>query len=335
MAPSTRNLLIGSSLVVVVGLCTGLVAYYSGALPGGRDRGSELAYIPADVSAVGFADVRSIMDSEFRQKLRQVMPTGTEKDRMFQETGIDIERDIDTAVAGFGNGPDSAVVVLRGRFNQARLEELALSKGAQQQQHAGRTLLVGVAPSSPGNPAPPQGHVPAMAFLADDLLALGAEPAVRKAIDAAVNHDGVTANSELMRFIAVVQGTGNAWLVGRAADITDQPHVPAQIRSQIDGIQWLSLSANIDRDVQARIRAEANDDARAEQMRTMLAGALTALKMFGEQDPRLTAALNSVQTSGTGRAIELNFQVSADLLELLAQRAGVPQPQPQLAPSQP
>lgn len=330
MAPSTRNLLIGSSLVVVVGLCTGLVAYYGGVLPGRSAVGSELAYIPADVAGVGYANVRGIMDSEFRQKLRQVMPTGTEKDRMFEETGIDIETDIDTAVAGFGNsGNADAVVILRGRFNQTRIEELALSKGATQEQYSGRTLLVGHDEDAAPNTTIEQ--VPAMAFLGDDLLALGAATSVRKAIDASVNGDGVTSNPDLMRFISTVQGTGNAWMVGRAADITSRPQVPDMVRSQTDGIQWLSFSASITRDVQGTVRAEAVDDERAQQLRTMLAGALAAVKMFGEQDPRLATALSSVRTAGTGRNIELTFQVSSDLLDVIGEHRGgnaIPAPAP-------
>jgi len=53
------------------------------------------------------------MDSQFRQKLHEVMPTGAEKDRLFAETGIDIERDIDTVVAGLTGG-DSTGARCRG-----------------------------------------------------------------------------------------------------------------------------------------------------------------------------------------------------------------------------
>jgi len=60
MSSRTRYFLIGSSLVVVVGLCTGLVAYYNGSAPGSSTaRLPELAYLPADASAVAYADVRT------------------------------------------------------------------------------------------------------------------------------------------------------------------------------------------------------------------------------------------------------------------------------------
>ncbi len=321
MAPSTRNLLIGSSLVVVVGLCTGLVAYY-GAPASSRDTVmSELAYIPADVSAVGFADVRGIMDSGFRQKLREVMPTGSEKDRLYEETGIDIERDIDTVVAGFSghDGPAGALVVFRGRFDQNRIEELALTRGAERQSYGGRTLLAGLTPPEGEHLHASTNHVPAIAFLDDDHLALGEVNAVRTAIDTAASNNGVASNAELMQFIASVQDTGNAWLVGRAADISTQPQIPDQVRGQFDGVQWISVSAAVGSDVRGLVRAQTLDDARGEQLRSVVGGAVAAARMFTQQDPRLAAALDSVQATGTGPNVELSFRISPELLDLISQ----------------
>src|SRR5690606_28832336 len=106
-------------------------------------------YIAPDASAVAFADVRSIMASEFRNRLREAMPTGEENDRFFEETGIDIEQDIDMVVASLVATPDSAasgrpegIVILRGRFDQARIEGAAVEHGAQQEQYGGRAMLV-------------------------------------------------------------------------------------------------------------------------------------------------------------------------------------------------
>jgi hypothetical protein len=328
MAPSTRNFLIGSAFVVVAGFCTGLVAYWGGALPGRDAARAEFTYIPSDVSAVAYADVRDIMDSEFHAKLRQVMKPGDEKDELFDRTGIDLERDIDSVLAGFtgpaaGSGKGGGIVVFRGRFDRARIEGLATEHGAQLEQYGGKVLLVGLndgndSPmrdqSSPGSPD----HVPALAFLDDNLLALGDVESLRRAIDSAANNQDVTTNTNLMRFISGVQGSGNAWLVGRADQITSHENVPSQVRSQVEGLEWLAISADIDKDVRGLVRAEARDDATGQQMRSILAGALAAARMFGEQDPRVAMALNSIQTTGAGRNIELSFQVPATLLDLMS-----------------
>jgi hypothetical protein len=97
MNQRTRSFLIGSAAVILLGLGTGLVAYYNGGLPTlGQSSDAELQYLPANSAAVGYADVRSIMTSEFRQKLREVLPTGEEKDKIQAEFGVDVENDIDT-----------------------------------------------------------------------------------------------------------------------------------------------------------------------------------------------------------------------------------------------
>jgi hypothetical protein len=333
MAPSTRNFLVGSAVVVIVGLCTGLVAYYGGALPArGVAARADFSYVPADVSAVAFADVREIMDSAFRQKLREVMPTGAEKDRLLEQTGINIERDIDSVLAGLtGSDAKGAVVLMTGRFDRGRIEALAMQHGARQEQYGGRALLVGLSAAGPSGASVADSQVPSIAFLDDGLLALGDVTAIRRAIDVAAGGQGVASNADMMRFISAADDSGNAWLVGRAESLAGRPEVPGQLRGHIEGLEWLSVSANIDQDVRGLIRAEARDDESGQQLRTVLAGAITAAKMFGDQDARLATALSSVQASGSGRNVELSFEVSSGLLDLLkagAPRAGLPTPAP-------
>ena len=77
MTQRTRYFLVGSSMVVMVvwhGL--GGVLQRRSAVEFGRP--SEFSYMPAESTAVAYADVRAIMGSDFRQKLRQVLPTGQE-----------------------------------------------------------------------------------------------------------------------------------------------------------------------------------------------------------------------------------------------------------------
>src|SRR5262245_49662627 len=101
MTAKTRYFLITSVLVLVVGVGTGLVAYYVG-IPGGAlfrgDGPEELQFVPSDAAVVAYADVREIMGSEVRQRIRQALPPGAgdEGQRQFQEaTGIDIQADSD------------------------------------------------------------------------------------------------------------------------------------------------------------------------------------------------------------------------------------------------
>ena len=110
----TRFFMTGAAALMVMGLGAGLVAYYNGGFPalsasptGGP---AELSYVPADASVVAFANVRDVMNSEFRQRLKGHLPHESDAhDEFQQKTGINIETDIDYVVVREGKN-------LKGRF---------------------------------------------------------------------------------------------------------------------------------------------------------------------------------------------------------------------------
>src|SRR5262245_41095450 len=147
MSQRTRYFLVGSVVVMSAVLCTGLVAYYNGNLPlrASSVGPAELVYLPTDTTALAFADVHEIMNSDFRQKLKQVLPTGQEKDRLMTELGLDIEHDIDSVVAGVSGGapaPNGALVLVRGKFNTVQLEATAVQHGARAEDYKGKHMLI-------------------------------------------------------------------------------------------------------------------------------------------------------------------------------------------------
>src|SRR6185436_20871493 len=102
MTSRTRYVVISSALVLFVGLGSGLVAYYSGfqarafSSAGGPE---ELQYVPHDAVVVAYADVRHLMGSQLRQRIRDANPNagplaGGDGQRAFEnQTGINIETD--------------------------------------------------------------------------------------------------------------------------------------------------------------------------------------------------------------------------------------------------
>ena len=63
MTKRTRYFITAASVVMLAGLGTGLVAYYSGGLPLMASRAAaneDLAYVPADSTVVAYANVRDI-----------------------------------------------------------------------------------------------------------------------------------------------------------------------------------------------------------------------------------------------------------------------------------
>src|SRR5436190_22452608 len=101
MTTRTRYFVVASLLVLVVGIGTGLVAYYAG-IPGFGNQTTldELKLLPANANLVAYANVHDIMASEVHQKIRQLIPVAGEGQREIAErTGINIETDIDEIVA--------------------------------------------------------------------------------------------------------------------------------------------------------------------------------------------------------------------------------------------
>src|SRR3954470_252606 len=72
MTNRTRYFMASSGAVVVAGLITGLVAYRGGGVQPlfASSLQTELAFVPSDAAVVAYADVRAIMDSELRQRLK-------------------------------------------------------------------------------------------------------------------------------------------------------------------------------------------------------------------------------------------------------------------------
>src|SRR5687768_15827692 len=199
MNKRTRYFVVGSAAIVIAGLCTGLVAFYNGGLTllTSTQGPSELAYLPSDATAVAYANVREVMNSEFRQKVSEALPTGEGRDEFLKETGIDIERDIDTVVASVSTDQKDAVVLVRGRFNDGQIESLLRQNAGNVEEYKGIRVASGarreVAATTADGVEVPRDAIlnedqpPAVAFLETGLLAIGSVASVKRAIDAKVS----------------------------------------------------------------------------------------------------------------------------------------------------
>lgn len=325
MAPRTRYFLIGSGLVVVVGLCSGLVAYYSGALPTRSARMAELAYLPADATMVGYANVSDIMASDFRQHLSQILPRGEEKTRFQEETGIDIERDIDAvfmaATPQTGSGRSAGVVVVRGRFDTAKIESVATGHGGMAETYGDVRMLL--SPTGTGSTSES-----GIAFLEPNLLALGNREDLRRAIDAR-NGPSAATDVDLAQAIADIDRIGNAWLVARTMSLAEHPALPEVFRQRFDDVRWVSIGADVQGSMRALVRAEARDEQAALDLRAVVNGAIAAARLGMGQDSRVQAALSSMQTSASGSSVQLEFTLPVEFLDMARQFAPQLQPGPE------
>jgi hypothetical protein len=331
MTKKTRYFMGGSAAVLVAGLGTGLVAYYGGGFPSlsaSRSGPSELSYVPADSAVVAFANVREVMDSNLRQRLKVALPNENGQKEFEKETGIDIERDIDYVVAAMtGTGSETSghpngLVVARGRFNITQLETLAREHGGVVEEYKGKRLIKVTDPDHQNNSSEseqPSGnrrdHTIILAFLEPGLVAIGSEPAIRGSIDAQLTAHSITSNNEIMELVSDIDMGNNAWAVGRFDAIANNARLPNDIASKLPAIKNFAVMTHIDGGITGTLRAETRDDQSAENLRQVVQGLLALGRM--QNDPRATALMNSLQLSGTGHTVKLSFAIPSEILDMI------------------
>ena len=314
MTKQTRYFMAGSAAVLAAGLCTGLVAFYGGGFQAlsASTGPTELSYVPADASVVAYADVRSIMDSELRQRVKPILPGHSGQDEFQRATGINIETHVDYVVASLSPGVDGSLhdsgplIVARGTFNPDQLTSLAREHGGIPEEYRGKQMI-----SSPAN------NRPAIAFLEPGLVAVGPAASVKKAIDAQMSAQSITSNDEMMSLVSDIVRTNNAWAVGRFDLLSAQAKLPEQIARQIPPVKWFAAAGHINGGISALLRAEAKDETAAENLRDVVRGFLALGRLQSQGDPRIAAIAGSMQLEGTGRTVQLTFAVPADVIELV------------------
>ena len=348
MTTKTRYFVIVSLLVLGVGLGTGLVAYYVGFPAGAQGRRggpAELGYVPRDASVIAFANVQEIMNSELRQKLRHALPMQENGQQELQnQTGINIETDIDTVVACMHpdpsgtNTPGTGMVLARGRFDETKIESLMREHGAHVENYNGKRLIVSdakdVAADVTESPAVMHRHPGsfALSFMEPGLAAIGTTTLIKSAIDLhkAGNNpqaglESVTGNEELMNLVRSLDNA-NAWAVGRFDALRTQSHLPANVLSQIPAITWFAASGHVNGGIRGTLRAEARDDESANNLRDVVRGFLALAKLGVGGKPELQAMMQSLELGGSGKTVSLSFAVPAELFDAIGAMANQRKP---------
>src|ERR1700687_888808 len=153
MTTRTRYFVIVSLLVLGVGVGTGLLAYYVGFPTSASSRAGrpdELRFVPRNATLVAYANVQEGMPSSLRERLRQALPIKPDGKRQLEnETGINVETDIDRVVAcvapavdGTSHLPATGLVLARGRFDQVKIEALMREHGAVVEEYKGGRLII-------------------------------------------------------------------------------------------------------------------------------------------------------------------------------------------------
>lgn len=332
MSKKTRYFVLASVAILVVGLTTGLVASYMG-LPvvfSSAAGPQDLEYIPPGAAVVARAEVGELVKTQFRERFRKFEPDTRERDEFEQKTGVNIEQDIESVTAAImprADGasswsPEGGVLVLaRGRFEQSRLEALAVEHGGKIEEYQGIRLVAHT------NEHTNQQDV-ALGFLDSDLIAIGSFDVIKKAIDA---HGGnnIVSNTELMKQIQDLEGN-NVWAVGRFDAIARE--VPAEFRDHVPAIQWFSAAGHVNGGLSGVLKAETRDDESAQNLREIVRGFMALAKMQAGSKPEIKTMIDSLQLGGEGKTVSIGFTVPSELFDVLeamgAKHGLAPKPQP-------
>jgi len=330
MTKRTRLFLGVASGILVVGLGTGLVAAYVGGFQNftliGGDGPAELTYVPADARVVAYADIRNVMNSEVRRKLSaSLQGTGDGAAHFKEQTGIDLETDVDYVVASSsGMGEPSQgeppLVLAKGRFDEVRIEGLIRDQGGVVEDYNGSKLLISGEKKL------------AVVFLEPGLVAIGAADAVRKSIDTKAAGSNVKGNDEVMRLVRDIDD-GDAWVVARFDALTGG-RLPAEVANQLPPINWFSARGFVNSGVDGQLRVETRDEVSAKNLQDVVRGFMALGRLQSGQHPEVAAFLDTVQLSGDGKTVSLSFSLRPEMIEALgALRAQRPAPRTTPAPT--
>jgi hypothetical protein len=319
MTSRTRSFVVLSLSVMVVGVGSGLAAYYAGfpARASSATGPDELRYVPSDAAVVAYADVREVMASALRHRMKQSLPGPENGQREFQnQTGINIETDIEHVVACLDRPaaadsklPGSGMVLARGLFDETKIEALMREHGAVVESYKGKRLIV----ASPGGPA--QAPEFALSFFKPGLVAVGNASLIRRAVDLESAGANMTSNDEVMNLVKSLD-SGNAWAVGRFDAIRSAAKLPPGL-TQLPAITWFSATGQVNDGVTGVVRAEARDDESATNLRDVVRGFLALAKLQATSKPELQALVQSLELGGSGKTVALSFSVPGAVFDLI------------------
>ncbi|HUQ86728.1 MAG TPA: hypothetical protein VM096_04160 [Vicinamibacterales bacterium] len=319
----TRYFVAVMGAILAVGLGTGLVASYMG-LPvsvfssaAGPD---ELQYVPADAAVVAYANVREVMNSQFRQRFKSLEPSQNEKNDFEEKTGLNLEQDVDSIVAavmpkdGMAKNPAGSFLILaRARYQAARLEALALEHGAEVSDYNGKRLITHHESNAAGDPT--HGDM-AFGFIEADLVAFGSLDTVKAAIDARASNRNIVSNNDMMKLVNEIDNA-NAWAVGKFDAIANKVGLPSEMASAMPAISWFSAAGHVNGGISGSFKAEAKDEATAKNLRDMMAGFLAMAKMQASNKPGMQQLADSLVISGEGNSVALAFSIPSEVLDVL------------------
>ncbi len=274
-------------------------------------RNNVLGLMPADASAVLFADFAELRTAPFVAQLFAWAPkpqADPDYAQFLKETGFDYERDLDRiAIAFVKHAPDSTLfAVADGKFDRQKISNYAVKTGTAAKSGAHTIFSVPMADST---------KKIAFTFLQSDRIALTDGRDLSADLDAKKRNEDSTewrsrferlAGSPVFVVIRKDAAAGTA-LDAQAPGGFRSP----QLSTLLDQLQWITLAGKPEND---RMRVVAEGECAAEATTRQLADLLQGVLVLAEAG--LNDAKTRQQLDPTARAAYLELLKSADISKI-------------------
>ena len=135
----------------------------------------------------------------------------------------------------------------------------------------------------------------------------------------------------MMQLIRDAAGS-TAWVVGHFDAVRKRLKLPAEVGSKVPPLRLVSAKANVNGGIRATVRAEAGDEAAAQELRDAVRGFVSLARLHSGGKAGFDSTLKSIELSGTAKTVQLSFAMSPETLRLIAPHPPAPPP---ASPSQP
>lgn len=319
----SRLVVLGSSVVVTVGVLLAMGAIYlSPARAAVGPMPAEGLILPADTRFVVGVDVRRLVQSELytTSEGRRAMRPEAFAD-LEERTGLNPERDLDQVVIAGGPSAGSGrrqpgIVLVSGRFDRYKLSRAieTSGKGVTWKDHEGTTVYM----FREGKGAD------AAAFLDDNTLVFGNQPAVEAAIASRAGGKApLRTNTSLMALLERVKPGSTFWMVGDQSLLSNLPQsIPAPGGSggaslQLPAVRNLIVTGDLDPQIAVEATADTADEAAAKNLADVVRGLLALLALQGNQKPELKELASAVSVSTEVNQVHLNARIPHALFQSL------------------
>jgi hypothetical protein len=292
-------------------------------LPTAANAPSLVQQLPANASAVVFADVAALRSSSFANELASLAPTSVQDPaytQFVQQTGFDYSRDLDRAALALWpqTNSTSALALARGRFDQAKIAHYALRNGGHLVTIRNQKVYEVREENS--------SRLVRFTFLAPDEIALADGPALSQVLGP---QNSVRLDPQMSALVSRVSGAP-IYAVARTQDLPkdlgiDTSH-SAQLASMLRTIHTVFASGRPSADdLKLFASADCESTIDALKLSTTLQGLLwmgrAALsdsrtqQQIGPQWPGFDSMLKAADISHDGHLLQLRIQLTPQMLQ--------------------